>query len=148
MLPHDVELMETPKRLIPSFIRFQRYDDTAFGEGQPLYEVAPLVISSSECGFATSNGKIGLVRSRYIVATCKRTCEDIEATSNGVDVSPRLDVEAQRERLFLDSYYRIVSSWRWHVFNTHIHVVAQPSFEPFGEGWELGYGPINACLSV
>jgi hypothetical protein len=40
-----------------------------------------------------------------------------------------------------------VSGWIWRVFDSHIEVGVQPLSESGVERWELGYGPINACLS-
>jgi hypothetical protein len=54
----------------------------------------------------------------------------------------------ERERVFLDSYYHIVSRWRWLLFDNDFDVIAEPTFDPFTEGWQLGYGPINAGVSI
>jgi hypothetical protein len=41
-----------------------------------------------------------------------------------------------------------VRSWRWLLFDDQIEIALPPGGEASFEGWELGYGPVNACLSV
>jgi hypothetical protein len=147
MLAHDVELMEGPQKVIPSIIRFQRFDDVSFGRGKPLYafETGERVDKVVE---AAVNREVGFRVLTFAVARRERAGEDIQATANRVDVSPCLDIECQRQRLFFDRYYELVRNIRIRVFEGYFNIEMEPGVDPFVEGWELGYGPVNACLSV
>ncbi len=148
VLPNDVEVMEGEQRLVPSLIRFQRFDDHALGRGQPVYEFTSLVASASEDCLAVNDGEISVFRLTYAVAIGEGGSENIEAASDRIDVCTKLDIERAREKRFFDSYYDIVSRWRWRIFNTNINVESEPGFNPFSERFQLGFGPINASLSV
>src|ERR1700674_2734710 len=143
MLTHDVELMENPKRGISSSIRLQRFDNRAFGCGECLYEFSSLKVATQKVIFALRDRKIGLVRLSYAVAVGERGGEDIEATSDGVDMTANLNVECSRQRFFLSRYYDVIRRVRIRVFDFQIHVEVKPGIDPLIEGWELGYGPID-----
>lgn len=147
MLTHDVELMEGEQRFVPSLIRFQRFNARAFAVGKPLYQFTSLEPPGGELVGAPGNGKIRIVWSSYAVAAEQCSRENIETAPQGVDVSADLDIEIQRERAFQARYYRAVRDWRFRLFDTVIRVVAEPGVDPLGEGWQLGYGPVNTCLS-
>jgi hypothetical protein len=149
VLTHDVKLMEEPKRLVPSLIRFQTFDQAAWKIGKRLYEFRTLESSPGVENHAVSGDrKINVVGLRYAVAVGQRSSENIETASNSVDVSPHLDIERQRQWRFLQRYYRIVIGWRWRLFGADFDVQPEPFAKAFREGWELGYGPIDAGLSV
>ena len=147
MFPLDVELMKEPKTIIPSFVRLQRLDNCSFGLRERIYKLFPLKLGVNKGRVAPSYGKIDIVQPRYVVPFRQSAREQVETTSDGIEVGPELDMKGERERLLLTSYYGIVSGWRWLVFDNHIHIVVQPSGHSVSEVWELGFGPINACLS-
>lgn len=144
MLTHDVELMEGPEKFVPSAVRFQRFDDRSFGRGQPLFAFE----TYSQIPPGLENGEVGFAVIRHAVACRERTGEDVEAAANRIDVGSDLDVERERKRLFLHHHYDVVRAIRVRVFNCHFEVELEPSNDPRLQGWELGYGPVNACLSV
>lgn len=148
VLPHDVELVERPERFVPSLIRFQRFDVRTFDLGERLYEFVAPVISSHERGGASGDRKVRVFVAHCAAARGERRGENIQAASDRVDISADLDVELARQRAFHERYHGIVSGWRWRIFDREIHVVCEPGIDPFLEGWELGYGPIDAGLGV
>jgi hypothetical protein len=147
MLTHDIELMEGPQKSIPAFIRFERFDDLSFRIGEPLYSFDTL-FGIDRVLVTPINWKMGLGIVRHAIACGYSGGEDIQATSDDVYVDPSFDVEAERKRLFFNSHYEVVRGWRFRIFNFHIDVDAGPFCNPFLEGWEFGYGPINGSFGV
>jgi hypothetical protein len=148
VLPFDVKLVEERERLVPSLIRFQRFDTRAFGRRESLYEFGSFVAPGEKFLRAPRDREIRFIWPRYAVAVSERSGENVKATADDIDVRAGLNVESARERAFFDRYYGIVCRWRWHILDVQINVDAQPIIDPFLEGWELGHGPLNAGLSV
>jgi hypothetical protein len=48
MLPNNVQQVKGVQKFIPSFVRFQRFDDSSFFGGKGLYEFAPFVVPERE----------------------------------------------------------------------------------------------------
>ena len=143
----DIELMKKPKTIIPSVVRLQRFDECSFRLSEPIYKLMSLVVTPNEVGMTFSYGKPRIFRIEYLVPTRERDSQDVQATSESIEISPKLDVESGRERLLLEHYQMIVSGWRWQLFDNRLHVSGKPGIEVGPEDWEFGYGPINACLS-
>ena len=57
MLPDYVEQMERVQQVIAALVRFQRFDDGAFGCGECLYEFVPLVPPGCEDSALPTIGK-------------------------------------------------------------------------------------------
>jgi|ERR1700674_3092634 len=148
MLTHDVELMEGPQRCIPSLVRFQRFDNATFAGGKPLYKFSTLIATRTKRSPAFGDRKIHIFGSRYAEAVSERCGENIKTTADGVDVRTDFDNERQREQLFLDRYYHQVLGCRVYINHVGVDVCFDPDMEPLLEGWELGYGPVNASLGV
>ena len=148
MLSHNVEQMEGVKQFIPSIVRFQRFDDRAFPCGERLYEFTPLVAVAGEDGSTVDDGKISIVNKVLAVAVSERRSEDIEATSDSINVGTGLDLECQRQWRLLNSSDDIVRGIRWQLFDDHLNVFIEPSIKARFEGWELGYGPIDRGFGV
>ena len=147
MLPHDIELMEGPEKLAPSVIWLQRFDDRSFGLGQPLFAFEALN-RVNEVNPGSEDRKMRFCVLRHAVACVQCACEDIEAAAKSVDVSASLDMERERQRLFFGHYHQIIRDIRIRVFDDHFEVELEPGVDLRLKGWELGYGPVNACLSV
>lgn len=148
MLPFDVQLMEGPQIVVPSLIRFQRFDDRSFGIGERLYEFLPLIVPRCERAGIFGDGEINLVGVRHAVALREGGGKDVEGATDGIDVCSHLDVERKRQRLFFDHHYDIVSSMTFQLFHDHAEVVASPSVQSALKGWQIGYGPVDGGLSV
>jgi hypothetical protein len=129
MLAHDVELMEGPQKFIPSLIWVQRSDDRSFGRGQPLFAFEA-INRIDEVNPGSENGKVLLGVLRHAVARIERAGEDIETAPDGVDVSPSLDMERERQRHFLDHHNEIVRNIRIRVFDYHFEVELEPCVDP------------------
>lgn len=150
MLSLNVQVMQEDKATvsIASTIRFQRFDNHSFGRGKPVYEFRPLVFSTNELGGAIDDGKIDFVRTGHAVAISEGGGEDVETASDCIDVSARFHIERERQRRFFDHYQRIIGGIRAAIFEDYIQITFDKGIEPFFEGWEIGYGPVNGCLSV
>ena len=71
VLAHNVEVMEGPKGWIPSFVRFEIFDDVSFLGGEGLYEFTPFIVPGSEGLLAGSDRKVRIVNHRLAVARGK-----------------------------------------------------------------------------
>lgn len=95
MLAHDVELMEGPKKLVHSLIRFQRFDEGSFGRGEPFYafETGERI---NEVVETAVNREVGFRIVRFAVARRERAGENVKATADRFDISSRLNIECER----------------------------------------------------
>lgn len=148
MLSHDVEVMEGEKRFIPSLIRFQRFDDRALGAGKPLYKFRSLIFSCREISSAGSHRELRIFGFTYAVTDGESRGENIETAADCIDINAGLDIERERERRFHLDYDGAWRHWRFKLFDTEFDISAEPGFDLFRKGWQLGYGPINACLGM
>lgn len=148
MFPLDVQLMEGPQGVVPSLVRFQRFDNCSFGVGERLYEFLPLVGLCGERAGVPRDGEINLIGIRYAVALGERGGEDVERTADSVNVRSNLDVERERQRLFFDHHNDIVSSLTFHLFHGYAQIIASPSAQSALKGWQIGHGPIDGGLRV
>lgn len=149
VFPLNVEAMEGVKQLIPSTIRLQRFKEASFALGKPLYEFRSLVsFQGLEFGLAGADGEISLFGFRYVEAVSESRAEQIETASDGVEIGASLDAETERKRLLFHRYYDIVRRWRFCLFDSYAAIRVDPPGDPLLEGWELGYGPVNACLGI
>ena len=150
MLPFNIKIVQEGKAdvSVDSSIRFQRFDNCSFGQGKPLYEFSPLIVSATKFSGAFGDGEISFIRTSHAVAVSERCGENIKTTSNGVDISASFNIECEREWRFLDYYQRIIRRIRAVIFEDYIQIVFNEGIEPFFEGWEIGYGPVNGCLSI
>jgi len=104
--------MQRVKEAIPPLVRLQRFDDGPFSGGKGLYKFTPLVFFSDESVHACGNGEVRFIDKRLAVATSKRTRQNIEAATDGVDVSPGFDLEFNRQRSFFYRHQNIVRAIR------------------------------------
>jgi hypothetical protein len=148
MLAHDVEMMEGPQQFVPTFVWFQTFDNLSFGRGKPLYEFGSLVIPCGKSSGTVGDGEIRVFGLRHVVALGESCSEEIERAADGVDVGSDFDIEGERQRLFFDRYYHVMRGWRIRLFDTCADIEMEPGVDAIFEGFELGYGPVNACLSV
>jgi hypothetical protein len=149
MLTHDVELVKSPKLLVPSFVRFQRFQAFPGDFRQRVYEFRSLELPLRECVGAPSDWKIDILKTGYAtVSFGERRREDIQAAPQDIQVSADLDVEAERKRLFLAAYYDVVRAIRIVIYDFSIEVGLEPGVNPLSQGWELGFGPIDAGYGV
>ncbi len=138
MLSDNIQKMEGVEKIIPSFVRFQRFDDSSFHGGHGLYKFRPFK--------SISNGEVSLVTVSLAVAVGERHSQNVEATSDSVDVGSSLDLERERETRFFLRYHNIVRNLRWLLFERYVSVLIEPAIESAFEGWQLGFGPIDRCF--
>jgi hypothetical protein len=145
---NDVKVMEGENKPISSVVRFQAFDDASLSIRERLYEFGTLVTTCEEQFFTLRDREVCVINKVLAVTVSKNDRENVEAASNGVDVSASLHLERQRQRGFLDRYNEVVSGISWHLFDDHIHVVVEPATKPLLKDWELGFGPIDRGLCV
>lgn len=153
MLSDNVEPMEGVKKVIPSLIRFKRFDDSSFLGGEGLYKFRPFeALASSEgvhkLGVGRRNGKVCVINERMAVAVCQGASENVKAASDSIDVGPRLNLECERQRLFFDRHHHVVRNIFWLFSDGYVYVTLKPSIGSLPEGWEFDYGPVDRGLSV
>jgi len=148
MLTHDVELMQGVERFVPSIIRFQRFNLCSLDIWQPFYKFMSLIATGGEGVGAAGDWKIGVVWPTRAVAYCERRREHIQTAANGMDVHAEIDIERERQESFLRAHYDAVRNWRFRLFDAYVDVIGEPGGHPLFEGWEVGYGPIDAGLCV
>ena len=144
MLTQNVKLMEAIQRVVPSVVWLDRFDKFPRSAGQLLYKFIAPIISIGEIPAAVCDGEVDLVWEEYWfgLSPIDSPCENIEAASQGVDIGTGLDIERERERLFLAENKRIVEGVRWYVSDDHIDVAFEPELKPLLKEWNVGYGPI------
>lgn len=147
MFAQDVEAMEGPQNRIASFIRFQLFDESALGSGQPLYKFYSLVSSRREHVLGDGDGEINIFGVRYAVAVGQRRREDVETAAKDVNIDSSFDAERERQWFFCERYKNIVRNVRIRITNSGFDMCIEPGLCALMEGWELGFGPINASLS-
>lgn len=76
-------------------IWLQLFDDDARGRGKPLHE-----FRCFERVSALRDREIGILGFRDPVAVSKGRRKNVQATSDCVDIGPRLDIERERKSLF------------------------------------------------
>jgi hypothetical protein len=149
VLSHNVKIMEGPEKGVPSVIRFQRFDKLSIGTGKRLYEFGSLVIPCDETGAAFCDRKRDVLGSpRYAVAIGECSSEDIKATADRVDVSASFHIEKARKRCLLAYQKLLVRYMRAWIYDGYFRVFVPPEIESLIEGLEMGYGPIDAGLSI
>jgi hypothetical protein len=150
MLAHDIEIMEGPKKSIPSLIGLQRFDAISIGRGKRLYQFGSFVLPIRELGTAVSDGETRVVlrHSHYAVTADESGSEEIKATADTVDVNASLHVKKARQLSFQGCQEQLVMYMRAWIFDDHVNVFIPPGIEPLLEGLEMGYGPIDAGLCI
>lgn len=66
---------------------------------------------------------MSVLNKRSAVAIGECACKDIKATPNGVDVCTSLDLERDRQLLFLHCQNNIVGARRWLLFDDDVDVI-------------------------
>lgn len=144
----DVECMEGKDGVIPSTIRLQRFDDLSHIIGNRPYKFRPFVVPSMEGINAFGDRKVNVVATSYVVAIGDTGRKNIKRCADYIDVSANLDAERERKIALLDRYQKVMRNVRICLFDDHADVVVAPSCQSFFEGWQIGYGPVDACFSV
>ena len=148
VLAYDVEVMENPKRIVPSLVRLQRFDNRLFGRGQSLYEFIPFVVASAKGIDAACDGEISVVGVRYAVAVSERCSQNIETAPYGVEVGANLDLCRDGQWFPFENYEDVIRGVRTCIFESHIEISIDPAIGPFFEGWKIGHGPVDCGLRV
>jgi hypothetical protein len=150
MLPQYVELVQGPNGVIPSLVRFERFDSSAIGSRKPLFAFwsvnSPKWINHAE--FGTKDWEMPFMIRSFPVACGERDSQQIEGATQGIDDRTNPRVERERKRNLLNSYKQIISGLRIRLFDNAIGVSLLPFEKAVLQKWDLGFGPIDGSLSV
>lgn len=145
VLSHNVQLMESTQRIIPSRIRLQRFDDRSLALGKPLYTFQSAQrIERMKVG--SKNWEVCFNIPRFAIACGKGGSKHIKTAADRVKISTGFNAKLEREKILLLSYNQMVASWRISIFKDYVNISVSPSAQPLFERWELGYGPIDGGL--
>ena len=84
----------------------------------------------------------------YAMSCSKRSGQNVQRTADCIDVSPTLDAEGQRERLFFEQYQEVVLGILFYISNAGMQVGLEPSLQPLLKGWKIGFGPVYGGASI
>ncbi|MGC1368867.1 MAG: hypothetical protein WA831_03380 [Methylovirgula sp.] len=147
VLSQNIQLVQSPEGVIPSTVRFERFDYLTLGWGESFYELYPLVVLAEKGDFALGDWKVDVLTFSHPVALSERGGENIQGTANCVDIGSGFDVEREWERLFLESYDKIVRGIFFELTDTYLKASFDPSIYACVEGLEIGFGPVQCCGS-
>lgn len=148
VLAQDVEVMEGPKQFIPSLIRLQVFDGSTFKPWENLYEFRAFIHSIPPMLGRFGHGEVSIFGLRHAVAVSQCGCEQIQTAAQKVDVNPSFNLKSERQCGLSATKNEIALRWRVQLFDNHFDVFSAPGCQVSLEEWDMGYGPINAGLSV
>ena len=96
MLSHNVHLMESVERVIPSVVWSETFDSSAVLSGKPLYLFKSSIKRINKIANASRNGEINVFYARCAVALGQRNDQQVEAAADAVYDSPSLGVDKKR----------------------------------------------------
>lgn len=148
VFPGQVEVMEGAKRIIPSRIWPQVFDDVLIDLGKPLYLFEDLALGIEKAGLGFPDGKIGTFGFLPAVACGQSTGQNVEATPDAVDDSPHFRVDHRVEGFDIRQAVEFLAGVRIGINSHGIGMALLPFDDPLYQRWELGYGPIDSGLSI
>jgi hypothetical protein len=149
MLPHYVEIVESDEHgVIPSTPRLQFFDDRLIGSGKPLYRFTSGVFACREIGAVPANGKVRIFGCHVAIALGQSVDEDIQAAPDGVDDEADFRIDDRRRQFYIAQANNLIAHLRIKLFGPAIGGILTPGYEPGLENAELGFGPLNARVSV
>ena len=145
VLAENVELVEGPEGVIPSFVRFERFDSRDFSGGKPLFafstmQTTPLgsIISISESKIGKCRLLSGLTQLRTASAEARRS----KLLRMEINDRSYPCIKGERQRLMLDRYKEIASRIRIWLRDDAVWVFSLPRGQCIAEDWDLGFGPV------
>jgi hypothetical protein len=149
MFPRNVDIVEgDEKRVIPSTPRFQTFYNGPIGIREPLYLFTSRVFSFEEISAAGADWKPSVFYTGMAIAPRKDVDEHIQTAAETVNDCPDLGIENTRGHFDIAEANDFLSHLRVRFFGDTVGAFITPGFKPRAKVFELGYGPINACLSV
>ena len=147
MLSDDVEVVQGIKKRIPSFVRLQRFDGRDLSIGEPIF-LFDVVQISGESALKLMNWEFSVSVRLYAVSLGEGSGDHIEGASVGIDDQSRFDIDERVERDFFSRHYELVRGIRIILEPEFIRVTTHPGKEALLQNWDLGYGPLDAGMSI
>jgi hypothetical protein len=146
----NVELVKGPNGFIPSFVRIERFDRSSFVLGQPLFSFAAINPSYRVDHFieGVEDWKVTPGIRFFAIACGDASRKKIKAATERVENSAHPRVEREWQGRLLNSYYDIAIRLRISLAGNEVGMAPLPLDQALLNEWDLGYGPINAGLSV
>jgi hypothetical protein len=147
VLSSKINIMQGAEEIISSSIRLEAFDNASIGAGKFLYlfHTAKRVHKIHD---AIADGEINIFHGEMAVALGESRNKNIEARAYGVGDYPGLGGNEEWGWL-RSNVERFCSCVSIYLFAGGMYARA---FDPIGnaflQDWDLGYGPINAGLSV
>jgi hypothetical protein len=150
MLAENVEFVQGPNGVIPSFVRFESFDRSSFALGKPLF--AFNAIDSSERVDHTmqriEDWEMPIAIRFFAIALGEGSGEQVQAATERVKNGADPSIHGKRQRNSLLSYKQIAACLRVTLFDDAIGATLLPLNKSLLQQWGLGYGPIDASLGV
>lgn len=148
MLPRLIYLVQGIEKAIPAFPRLEAFNNGLIGSGKPLYPFSSRVPPMEELLGTVTNGKLNLSGTRLAVARGQDVHEDIETAAQAINNRAGFCVDDRGDRLDVAQLNEFQAPFRVQFFEQAVRGIFLPGFNAPLENLELGYGPIDASLSV
>jgi hypothetical protein len=147
MLTKNIELMEGPQNVISSLVRIERFDRGSLPLGKPLFafDTCQWIDEIVE---GSVNWKMRVGTRMYAVACGQSRRKQIKSAPSRIDDGSHLGANNGINRALLAGYQNLVAGIRIILHDEFIWAAPLPGRESLLEDWDLGYGPIDASLSV
>jgi hypothetical protein len=148
MLSRLIYFVEGVEKSVTVLPRLQAFDGGAIGIGKPLYLFATRVLPMEELIGRGTDGKLTVTWNRVAIAHSEGVYENVEAASQAVNDRAGFCIDDSGNRLNISKLDAFLAFFRVQFFNQTIRGILFPGLNSPIEDLELGYGPINAGLSV
>lgn len=145
---YNIETMESPKRIIPSIVRLQTFDDRIFRIREPLFTFAHFerIDKIQNVGF---EGKVVVSSRSYAVAPRQGSPQHIEGTPQTINYRPDFGIDQPVPNTLVRAEFDQLLSHLWPILGHEVICWSRsPIGDSFLETFELGYGPIASCIGV
>lgn len=148
VFPGQIQLVEGAKRIVPSRIWRQTFDNCLVGRAKPLYVFEWSAFRVVELGFAPPDREVGASGFGLAVACGESAGQDVEAAADAVDDDTRFGADDGIDRLDIDKAVQFLSGLRIYIDRYGIALALPPPDDSLLQGWQLGFGPTDSSFSV
>jgi hypothetical protein len=147
VLPLNIELMQRPQIVAPSFVWVDRFDDFDFGFGEPLFTFYPCEWIGEFLG-GSKYRKVRVVAGRHAIALRERGGEKVQTASERINDGASFGMDHERKRQFLLRYRQGLAGISIGLLEGYLYARRLPGQEPMFQDWELGFAPINGRVGI
>lgn len=147
MLSPHVELVQGEKKIVPSLVWAQCFDDLQIASRKPLFAFSH-TLRHAEPFERVIDRKVRISTWHYAVACGECGREQVEACSDAVNRSSGPRIEGGSERPIDFELEQLFARLRVGIADKFIGWCVEPGFEFLLDRWELGTGPVNSAIGV